>query len=239
VTLWFVTPAFGRLALSEVCFDQRVHVIEVLRKAGIAARCVVIADDANLDLARERGFDTVEQDNEWLGRKFNDGFEYACRNGASRIVPIGSDSWIDPAYFLPMTTLRYTRTSRSYCVVTADRLGELRVDDAKGAGPYVLPRLVFRASGFRPAEDEKNHGIDRSTIKGIRPKPRWLQRDVHPYQYVGFRGIPHLTPYQTLMDAWGVAEHTNPWGILAQHYPADLVERARLVLANQVEAVAA
>ena len=37
-----------------------------------------------------------------VGRKFNDGMEYAGTHGAQWIVPIGSDSWIDPAYFLDL-----------------------------------------------------------------------------------------------------------------------------------------
>lgn len=109
MTIWFVTPAWQRYELSELCFDQRRHVIDSLAEQGIAAKCVVIADDGNLDLARDRGFEVVAQDNQWLGRKFNDGMEYAFRNGASRVVPIGSDSWIDPAYFMPMTRRHLTR----------------------------------------------------------------------------------------------------------------------------------
>jgi len=59
----------------------------------------------------------------------------------------------------------------------------------------------------------------------------------HPYQYVGFRVEPYITSYESLMRLWGVREHGDPWGILARHYPADLVEQARLVLT--AEAVAA
>lgn len=232
MTLWFVTPAFGRYELSAVCFDQRVEVIRALEAAGVAARCVVVADDENLDLARERGFDTVERDNEYLGRRFNDGMEYACRNGASRIVPIGSDSWVDPAYFLPLMPRqdRRTRTSRMYAVVTADRLGELLVGDEKGAGPYVFNRIALRASHYRPARDDISRGVDRSTVAGIRARLRWQHNDIHPYQYIGFRGRPHLTPYEGLMSTWGVREHSDPWAILARHYPARLVERARTVM---------
>jgi hypothetical protein len=238
VTIWFVTPAWKRYELSAVCFDQRVDVIRTLATHGIEARCVVVADDENLDLARERGFDVVEQDNEWLGRKFNDGIEYACRNGASRVVPIGSDSWIDPAYFLPMTPRQITRTSRLYCVVNADRMAEIYVDDIKGAGPYIIDRWALRGSGFRPAKDEIKRGVDGSTIKGIRVQLRWQRNDIHPFQYVGFRGQPHLTPYANLLERWGVREHSDPWSILAEHYPLGLVERARHVLMAQ-EAVAA
>jgi hypothetical protein len=237
MTLWFVTPAFGRYDLSAVCFDQRARVIEALADKGIAARCVVVADDENIDLARERGFDVVEQDNEWLGRKFNDGIEYAAKNGASRVIPIGSDSWIDPAYFDPLPPRSTTMTASNYCVVTASRLAELNISDKKGVGPYVFPRHVLRPT-FRPAKDEIHHGVDSATIKGIRIRLNWRRHDVHPFQYVGFRGEPHLTPYQTLVDVWGVREHLDPWAILARYYPLDLVERARAVLTAQ-EAIAA
>lgn len=237
MTLYFVTPAFRRYELSAVCFDQRVRVIETLAAHGIEARCVVVADDENLDLARERGFDVVERDNEWLGRRFNDGIEYAGLHGASRIIPIGSDSWIDPAYFLPLPTRQFTVTSSYYSVVTADRLAELNIDDTKGVGPYVFPRHVLRPK-FRPAKDEITHGVDGSTVKGIRARLRWQRHDVHPLQYVGFRGVPHISSYAGLVEAWGVREHMDPWAKLAEHYPPDLVERARAVLTTQEEVAA-
>lgn len=154
MTLFFVTPAFRRYELSAVCFDQRVDVIRTLAENGTAAQCVVVADDENIDLARERGFAVVERDNEWLGRRFNDGIEYACRNGASRVVPIGSDSWIDPAFFLPMTSRERVMTGRNYFVVKADRAAEIYVSDKKGVGPLVLPRHLLKPSNFRPAQDE-------------------------------------------------------------------------------------
>ena len=238
MTLWFVTPAFGRYELSALCFDQRLDVIRALAEAGVAARCVVVADDENIDLARERGFDVVERDNEWLGRRFNDGIEYACQNGASRVIPIGSDSWIDPAYFLPLPPRRETLTSRLYAVVTADRMAEVYVNDTKGAGPYVLAREALRSTKYRPARDDIKRGVDSSTIRGLRYRVRWTHREVHPFQYVGFRGVPHLTPYRTLVEAWGVREHLDPWSILAEHYPIGLVDRARTIMAAQVEMAA-
>jgi hypothetical protein len=61
---------------------------------------------------------------------------------------------------------------------------------------------------------------------------------MHPFQYVGFRGTPHITTYRALMSMWGVREHPDPWTILARHYPIDLVDRARAVLERQ-EAMAA
>lgn len=225
--IYFVTPAWQRYGLSAVCFDQRLDVIRTLAAAGVEARCVVVADDENLDLARARGFDVVERDNEWLGRKFNDGMEFAGRHGADWIVPIGSDSWIDPAYFLPLPNPGATRTSPAYCVV-AERLAELRVG-GHGAGPYMFHRTLLAPSRFRPAANKLRKNIDHSTIAGIRRPVRWQPQTIHPYQYIGFRGTPHITRYDRLMDKWGVAEH-EPWAILAQHYPADLVGGARLAM---------
>jgi glycosyltransferase involved in cell wall biosynthesis len=224
MSIWFVTPAWQRFELTAVCLEQRHQVIKHLVSHGIDAYCVVIADDENLDTARAFGFDTVEQDNTGLGRKFNDGMEYAAKHGADWIVPIGSDSWIDPAYFLPLPTK--TRTSMFYSAVEAHRLAELKVR-GKGAGPYMFSRDLLKSSRFRPADDNLMRGIDGSTLRGIRSAIRWEQRNLHPLQYVGFRGKPHLTDYAKLWQKWGTQERTNPWELLAQHYDPSLVERAR------------
>jgi hypothetical protein len=236
MSVWFVTPAWQRYELSAVCFAQRRHVIETLRQAGVEAHCVVIADDENLDLARAEGFAVVERDNSGLGRKFNDGMEYAGRHGAEWIVPIGSDSWVDSHYLYPLPDPRETRTSHMYCAVEADRLAELRVGRPSAAGPYMFHRTVFRTSAFRPAEDGIMKNVDSSTIRGLGRPVRWRYRDLHPFQYVGFRGEPHLTDYSRLMERWGVAEYDDPWSLLSDIYPVDLVERARSVLSLAVAA---
>jgi len=143
--VWFMSPAWQRFELSAVCFEQRRRSMDVLEAAGIEARCVIVADDENLDIARGLGFDVVEQDNEWLGRKVNDGFEYAFKHGADYIVPIGSDSWLDPEFLLPLHSPRVVRTSRFYAPVEIDRLAELSL-----APP--LPRAVGVPAHRRPAD---------------------------------------------------------------------------------------
>lgn len=229
VVIWFVTPAFRRYELTAICLDQRRMVIDELAQQGIEARCVVVADDSNLDTARALGFDTVRQNNDWLGRRFNDGMEYAGKHGATWIVPIGSDSWILPDYFLPLPEGELCRTSGAYAAVASDKMAVLDVG-RHGAGPYMFHRSVF-TRGFRPARDELHRYIDSSTIAGL-GHIAWERRDLHPLQYVGFRGHPHLTPYDRLWRAWGTRESTDPWTELAAVYPADLVERARHCLSS-------
>lgn len=232
MSLWFCTPAWQRYELSEVCFEQRRRVIETLAQQGIEARCVIVADDENLDIARALGFDTVEQNNDWLGRKFNDGIEHAVRQGATWVVPIGSDSFIDPAYFLPLPpdNPKVVRTSQLYAPVEPERLAITRVaHPTNPAGPHMFHRNLLKRGNYRPMPDEINRKTDSNTVKTLWPF-RWEFKDVHDLQYIGFRAPPFITLYENLWKRWGVSEHPDPWSKLAEHYDPDLVERARAAM---------
>jgi hypothetical protein len=229
VQLWFVTPAFRRFALAEVCFDQWKLIAAALAGHGIELRVVVVSDDDNLDLARAAGFDTVEQNNDWLGRRFNDW-----------VTGVGNDSWIDPAYFVPLPEAPIARRMRLLSVVTSTRLAELRAARSIGITPYLFHRSLLEPAGYRPLEDKISRGCDTSTIVGIeyaRDYERivWEERDLHQYQHVSFRAYPHLTRYSRLWAAYGERELYDPWGILAEHYPIGLVERARAALGSDTQ----
>lgn len=230
--LWFITPAFRRYALAEVCFDQWKQISAALALHGIELRVVVVSDDENLELARAAGFDTVERDNDWLGRRFNDGYEYACRHGADYVTGVGSDSWIDPEYFVPLPDPTIARRGRFLSVVTRTRLAELRLGGG-GATPFVFHRTMLEPADLRPVRDFLHKGCDSSTIQGIRQagvRLRWEDRALGQYQHISFRAHPHLTRYARLWAAYGVRELYEPWSVLAEHYPVDLVARARRAL---------
>lgn len=234
--LWMVTPAWQRAELSAVCLEQHRRVIDELASRGLEAHCVVVADDENLDTARALGFDTVERDNDWLGRKFNDGQEWAGRHGAEWIVPLGSDSFVMAEYFLgPLPAPGSGLTSRMYAPVEPGRLAELDVAfHGAGAGPHVFHRADMEAAGFRPAPDEISRNTDHNTILGVQAaigRPlSWSFRDLHPLQYAGFRHPPFITRYDRLVQRWGRAERRDPWERLAEVYDADLVARARALM---------
>lgn len=237
--LFFVTPAFRRYALAEVCFDQWKQVSAALAAHGVELRVVVISDDDNLDIARAAGFDTVERDNRWLGRRFNDGYEHAAEQGADWIAAIGSDSWIMPEYLLPLPEAHQTRRGHLLTCVRSDRLAELYVTNL-GVGPYLYHRSQLEHCAFRPCEDNISKGCDTSTWVGVAEgySVTWDERDVSQYQHISFRAYPHLTRYTRLWAAYGVRELHDPWSALAEHYPPDLVARARraLELDTQVNA---
>jgi hypothetical protein len=223
--LYFVTPAWQRFELTAVCLEQRQTVIEELARHDIEARCVVIADDANADIAESLSFDVLRRPNYALARRFNDGIEHAARQGAQWIVPIGSDSWIDPAYFVPLPDLYKLRSSRFYAIAEGGRIGRLRVRTGVGVGPYMIHRSHLPRN-LRPAEDQRRRGVDGSTIRGLRRTWRVEWNDLHPWQYVGFRSHPQLNSYDKLYSRLGVGQDTGVVQRLRQYYPQALVERA-------------
>lgn len=242
--LAFVTPAWQRYDLTAVCLEQRRRVIEALAGHGIDAFQVVIADDENLDIARAAGAATIECPNAEdgqviLGRRWNLGTQFAAREGADWLVQIGSDSWIDPAFFLPLTEPGVTLTSPAYAAVLAHRMAELWVSPGNlthAAGPYVFHRSLLEPSDFAPCE-EHSLFTDTSTVGGIERttgrRITWQSRTIHPFQYVGFRRKPLMTTYRNLARRWLVREYRDPWPLLAQYYPPDLVERARRVMRSR------
>jgi hypothetical protein len=76
-SLWFVVPASGRAQLARICLRQLRRTCDALTDSGIEATAVVIADDENLDTARQFGFGTVQRDNRFLSARFNDGIQLA------------------------------------------------------------------------------------------------------------------------------------------------------------------
>lgn len=77
-SLWFVVPAYGRQQLARICLRQLRRTCDALTAHGIHATAVVVGDDENLGTARDLGFATVERDNRFVSRKFNDGIDLAC-----------------------------------------------------------------------------------------------------------------------------------------------------------------
>lgn len=225
MSVWFVTPAWQRFDLTRVVLEQRRRILDWLSERDVEAYQVVVADDQNADLAESLGFDAVRSPNYALGRRFNDGIEYAARHGAECIVPIGSDSFLDPAYLFPLPAEHVLRSSTLYAVAEAERIGRLSVRRGVGVGPYMIPSAHLPKSR-RPADDFRKRGIDGSTIRGLRRGWRTEFVDLHPWQYVGFRSHPQMNSYDKLYGRLGVGEEYNVAEVLAEHYPADLVERA-------------
>lgn len=243
--IWFVSAAWGRYDVTRLALAQRAHLIGELVGRGQEANCVVVADDENLDIAHEHGFQTVESDNTWLGRKFNDGIQYACENGAEYVVLIGSDDWMHVDLFdrLPLAQPKPPELTEGFYVwrptaeiitgreitivdVANGNARVLRSHGRYGVIPWVIHRKALEPSGGRPVANLISKGIDGSLIAGLKVRPNWVFVDPHPYARVDWKTDVNITPYAGLQHL-GVDEEFEPWAALEEHYPEHLVDMAR------------
>ena len=231
--LWLVIPAWRRFAVSRLAFAQQARLRDTLAARGITAQTVVIADDTNLILAREHGFRVIEQTNLHLGRKVNDGIEYACERGADWVAFIGSDDWLhadaaDPLVQLQSRAKPPLVAGHTVTVVDLERqrLRKLGVRGPDGVSPWFIPRWMLERSGFRPAEDDATHGMEGSIRLGLPAGIDRIFHDPHDHTRVDFKTGENMTPYRRVADLLGVGRECEPWAELAKCYPLDLVALA-------------
>lgn len=234
-----VSPAWQRFAVTRLALAQRAHLAGELAARGLDCVSVIVADDENLDIAREYGAETVEMANDdglALGRKFNAGFRHAAALGADWLVHMGSDDWIHPDAFDPLADL-HGRT-RTRPIVSGRQIafvnlltGRMRLCYAAGRNgvvPWIIPRKLMVPCDFAPIREDRFRGMDGYLIRGLRVKPTWLHHDPHPMGRVDWKSTVNLNSYETVSGSLGRRRgEVEPWGLLAEHYPANLVEMAR------------
>lgn len=232
--LVFVTPAHGRYAVTDICLRQRAKACDQLKERGIRATCVVVADDHNLDIATELGFERVRRDNRYLGRRFNDGYEYAARELlATHVVPLGSDSWIDPAFLAETIPTQDDTTaiySRHYAKIRKDGLQRQQLWVTYiGGVTMCLPTRMLRKSKYRPCGERLPKGCDGSTIRKVREQPgvEFRTHEVHDLEQVGLCSDKQITRYEDLFARWGVGVASDPWEGLENVYGTEIVRDAQ------------
>lgn len=245
-TLWFVVPVHGRLELATICLRQLERTCEALAEDGLDASAVVIGDRENLLELREfvgvpakRGvFGSVERDNRYLSRKFNDGIQLACDprynpRPADFVVPIGSDDWVDHRILLQLP-------ERNRTVVGFQRMSFVREDGRAiasslvnyegGCGIRIYPRWLVSTLGYRPADEDRSRGCDTSILVNLRRTVKNIRiehRDVHDRQIVDFKSSgEQLNSYEQL-GRWRKRVDGDPWAQLADTYPAEAIEEMR------------
>ena len=235
-TLFFVVPAAGRVTLTEVCLRQLSRTCGELAEKGIQASAVVIADDENLETARDVGFATVERGNECLGARVNDGFEAAGLEGVDFVITLGSDDWVDASWvasFLPAPDV--VRCSREMSMVdeTGSRLSTLELPYAGGHGIRMFPRALLEQARFRPAEEFACRSVDFSILKGLGRaaghQTRLVYVDDGPFRVVDWKSpVVQLTP----SESWRRYEHgepADPFEVLSGFFPAESLDEMAAV----------
>ena len=233
-SLWFIVPAYERFELTAICLRQLRRTCDRLVDEGVRATTVVIADDDNLETARDLGFATVERDNQATSRKFNDGIQLACDPNynprpADYVVPCGSDDWVDWRLF--------TQLPPSGTMVGFQRMAFVREDGLEltvrhlnyegGSGIRIYPANVMARVGYRPADESRRRGCDTSMLFNLKTANavRVVHRDIDPLSIVDWKSPEHqLNPYKVVSNLHRSELVRDPFQVLAGRYPAEALD---------------
>lgn len=233
----FVVPAHGRVEVSRFAFAGLAWCCDELVAGGVDANVWVVADDENLELAREHGFGTVEAANSPLGSKWNDGFEAAAAEGCDFAITCGSDDWVHPALVAAWVDAaafdgRSVVATRESAAVSPDgaEVALLRIPYEGGDGVRMYPRELLERVEFRPAIDGRDRAIDGSMRDRLaRSGPlRFAYVDRGPLSIVDFKSdVEQLTGYPALVRSFATETRPDVWLQLADAgFPVPLVAQA-------------
>jgi hypothetical protein len=250
-TLWFVVPCAGRLALARICLRQLRRTCDALIAEGVEATAVVIADDENLNTARELGFGTITRNNYFVSRRFNDGVMFAldptCNpRPADYVVPFGSDDWADHRLFLDLPPADTMVGFRTVSFVREDgcEINTTHLDNQGGAGIRIYPRALMAPLGYRPADEDRLRGCDTSILLNLQrhwgDRMRIEHRHLHDRQLVDWKTAgEQLNSYDEIARRRRGSVGGDPFVELAGVYPDEALEEMAAHYGRVREAVAA
>lgn len=246
-SLAFCVPVHGRLPLARICLRQLRRTCDTLCENGIQASAVVVADRDDLDALPDFGFATVERDNEFVSRRFNDALQLACDpaynpHPANYAVPCGSDDWVDWRLFLDLP--------RADTVVGFQRMSFVREDGREmqarflnypgGCGIRIYPRQVLEQLGYRPADEDRKRGCDTSILTNLSVHLGDDLKIVHhscdPRQLVDWKSDEQLNPYETLNRHRRHGGPSDPFVELEGWFPDDALEDMAALYADRLVA---
>jgi hypothetical protein len=237
-SLWFVVPAHGRYNLTAICLRQLRRTCDLLEADGVRATAVVIADDENLDTAHELGFATVERNNDYLSRKFNDGMQLACDrrhnpHPADYVVPLGSDDWVDHNIFLDLPKPNVLVGFQQLAIVREDgrELVTRHINTLGGVGIRIIPRWLIEPFGYRPGDEDRKRACDTSILMNLRQhhsgRMKVFHYHYHNHQIVDWKSpAEQLNSYESLTGFKGLVSD-DPFEVLADTYPRVALEEMR------------
>jgi hypothetical protein len=245
-TLWFIVPAHGRLELARICLRQLRRTCDALGANGIEATAIVVADDENLDSARELGFATYERDNDFVSRKFNDGIQCALDprvnlRPADYVVPIGSDDWVDWRLFCDLPRIDTMVGFQQMAFVREDgcELATATLSNEGGSGIRIYSREIMAVADYRPADEDRARGCDTSILYNLLRLAHFRveHRSLNPLQIVDWKSPEaQLNPYDRIAARWRFRGSYEPFETLAGIFPAEALEEMQAHYEREVVA---
>jgi hypothetical protein len=232
------------LELTTIMLSYRKEVLEpACERAGVHCETVVIADDANLEMAEALGFHTVKAPNV-LGAKFNAGYEFAVENGFDWAFHVNSDQVFDPRLIIAIAN---TPTDN---VVTTSWLSAVH-ESGRTCISYQNPIRAMQAFPVkllrncpRPCAEDIMSGCDRSTMDGFLEANPGLGKPhrvtVGPLETIQFESEVQLTGWGrhiTIGYMNGRFARDVPWQEIEDTYGAELVSDMRSFYDTRTNAV--
>ena len=202
----------------------------------------MIADDDNLDTARDLGFAGIPRDNDFVSRKFNDGIMLACDprynpRPADYVVPCGSDDWVHPALFTDLPAEHMVAFQRmSFVREDGLELTVRKVGNEGGCGIRIYPRKMLEQAGYRPADEARKRACDTSILVNLkRLGPVQIEhRDLDPLHIVDWKTTDaNLNSYKHVSARHRAELARDPFDILAGRYPQPALDEMRGYYAKQ------
>jgi len=236
---WIVTPCWKREEITLFVAKELKWVQEYCNGI-ININVVFIGNDENLNIAKKYDFHTVYTDNNFLGKKFNDGYEYAFKNGADAVVPIGSDSWVHPEVFIKTSQIQIKNTilySKNHAMINeyGNKIGLIQskpTNNNYNKCPLLFyPRDLMVKNNFRPCDERISRGCDRSTIENIVLKNKQVSfiknNDINDVQYLAFKNknvqIWQYSDYKLQF----LKQLDNPFDYIEIYYPNEIAKLAK------------
>lgn len=232
-SLWFVVPARGRIELARICLEQLRRTCDALSAEGIDASAVVIADDENLDTARDLEFAWLRRGNRPLSRKFNDGIELALTNPrpADYVVPCGSDDWVDWRLLVDLPPVHVMVGFQKMTFVSEDGgEGVVRwINYEGGTGIRIYSREIMSHLGFRPADEDRAAACDTSILFNLRRACRFEieHRDLDGRQLVDWKSTGNNLNSSQSVARYKRLGTIDPFTDLEDFFPRESLEAMR------------
>lgn len=239
-SLAFITPVHERLELAAICLRQLRRTCDALIASGIDARAVIVSDAHTIQTAikpLDLGFATVERDNAFTSRRFNDGIQVACDprysdSPVDYVIPCGSDDWIDHRLFLEPLPEPDTVQGFQWMSFVRENGLEICVTHLEyegGAGIRIIPHELVEPLGYRPADEDRKRGCDTSILTNLRRHHgdhlRVQHFDASPYWIVDWKTHgTQLNPYEQVTALRRSHVKGDPFEELAGFYPDEALE---------------
>jgi len=251
-SLSFVVPVHGRLPLAAICLRQLRRTCDALTAEGVQSVAVVVSDEETLEMLdpASLGFATVERDNQFLGRRYNDGIQLATDpafnpNPVDYVVPFGSDDWADHRLFLeplPDAHTIFGFQHLSFVNEAGTEIASTFLNYEGGCGIRVIPRDLVAGLGYRPADDDRPEACDASILTNLRrhlgDRLKVKHWDAPAEWIVDWKTSGNqLHAYDNVPGAHTLRKQSDPFTVLADFYaPEALEEMAEYYVAPRMVA---